>query len=94
MQNVLTHVSDRSSHLTGKRSKKQPKNFQRSVRGSYYTAISYDVIHDVICVLHLLKRKSSVILFDTLVSEQTFGLRLKFETSLSERQSDPMNIHK
>jgi len=47
MQNVLTHVSDRSSHLTGKRSKKQPKNFQRSVRGSYYTAISYDVIHDV-----------------------------------------------
>ena len=38
MLNILNHVSDRSSHLTGK----PRKNFQRSVRGGYYTAISYD----------------------------------------------------
>jgi len=41
IQDVLNHVSDRSSHVTGKRRKK----FKRSVRGGYYTALSYDVIH-------------------------------------------------
>ena len=45
MQSVLNHVSDRLSHLTGKRRK--IINFQRSVRGGYYTALSYDVIYDV-----------------------------------------------
>jgi len=39
MLNILNHVSDRSSHLTGK----PRKNFQRSVRDGYYTAISYDI---------------------------------------------------
>jgi len=47
MQNVLNHVSDQPSHLTGKRRKKL-KNFQRSVRGGYlYTDLSRDVIRDV-----------------------------------------------
>jgi len=46
MQNVLNHVSDLSSHLTGKRRKKI-KNFQLSVCGGYYTTLSYDIIHDV-----------------------------------------------
>ena len=45
MQSVLNHVSDRLSHLTGKQRKIM--NFQRSVRGGYYTALSYDVIYDV-----------------------------------------------
>jgi len=38
---------------------KNIKIFQRSVCGSYYTALSYDVIHDVFVLftLHLLKRK-------------------------------------
>ena len=51
MQNVLNRVSDRSPHLTvnsqSGRCRKQVKIFQRSVRGGYYTALSYDVIHDV-----------------------------------------------
>jgi len=50
MQNVLNHVSDQSSHLTGKR-RKNLKEIQRSVGGSYYTALGYDVIHDVFVVL-------------------------------------------
>jgi len=45
MQSVLNHVSDQLSHLTGKCRK--IINFQRSVRGGYYTALSYDVIYDV-----------------------------------------------
>ena len=44
MQNVLNHVSDRSSHLTGKCRKK----IQRSVSGGYYTTLSYNVIYDVL----------------------------------------------
>ena len=46
MQNVLNHISDQSFHLTGK-CRKQIKNFQCSVRDSYYTTLSYGVIHDV-----------------------------------------------
>jgi len=41
MQIVLNHVSDRLSHLTGK----HRKIFFH--HGSYYTTLSYDVIHDV-----------------------------------------------
>ena len=68
MQNVLNHVSGLSFHLTGKRRK---KFFQRSVPGGCYTALSYDVIHNVfvLCILHLLKAKVEVTWFDTLVSE-------------------------
>ena len=38
---------------------KKTNNFQCSLLGGYYTAISYDVIHDVFVLfsLHLLKRK-------------------------------------
>jgi len=57
MQNVLNRVSDRSSHLTGKRRKK----IQRSVRGGYYTALSYDVIHDVIVLFTFASAKVEVI---------------------------------
>jgi len=56
MQNVLNHVSDRSSLLTGKR-RKNIKNFQRSVRGGYYTALSCDDFHDVgllVCIKYQL----------------------------------------
>jgi len=73
-------------------------NFQRSVRGSCHTALSYDVIDDALSCFHLLK----LIWFDTLisdhqslallhvlcinyVSDQTFGLGLKFETFVSAK---------
>jgi len=56
MQNVLNHVSDRSSHLSGKRRKKI-KIFQRSVCGSYYTALSFDVIHDIFVLFTSAKAK-------------------------------------
>jgi len=52
MQNVLNHISDQSSHLSGKRR----KNFQHLVHDGYYTALSDDAIHDVIICLHLLMR--------------------------------------
>ena len=45
MQNILNHVSDRLSHLTGKCKKNE--KFQHPVRGGYYTALIYDVIHDI-----------------------------------------------
>jgi len=47
MQNALNHISDWSSHLTCK-CRKKIFNFQRLVHGSYYTALSYDVIHDIL----------------------------------------------
>jgi len=53
MQNVFNHISDRLADVTGKRRK--IKNFQRSVCGGYYTALSSDVIHDVVLCLHLRK---------------------------------------
>ena len=46
MENVLYHVSERSSHLTSRRRKKIG-NFYRLVRVSYYTTLGYDVIHGV-----------------------------------------------
>ena len=46
MQNVLNHVSDRSSHLTNKR-RKFFLNFQHSISGSYYTTLGYDVIRGI-----------------------------------------------
>ena len=55
MQNVLNHVSDQLSHLAGKC--RENVNFQHSVSGIYYTALCYDVIHDVLVLytFHLLK---------------------------------------
>ena len=96
MQKVLNHVSDRSSHLTGKRR----KNFQRLVRGGYSSTLSYDVIHGVfLFCLHLLKWKRKwpgwilwpqikvecYFTFCILIRSQdwTFGLRLQFGTVLS-----------
>ena len=49
MQNVLNHVSDRSSHLTGKC--RIFFNFRRLDRGGYHTALSYDVIHDIFVLI-------------------------------------------
>jgi len=43
-----------------------------SVRGSYYTTLSYDVIHDVFVLFTF--AKVEVIWFDTLVSGQSLGL--------------------
>jgi len=74
MQNVFNHVSDRSSHLSGKRRKKI-KIFQRSVCGSYYTALSFDVIHDIFVLFTSAKAKVEVIWFDTLVLDQRLALR-------------------
>jgi len=48
MQNVLNHVSDRSSQTDRPISlANAEKKFQRSACGSYYTALSYDIICDV-----------------------------------------------
>jgi len=105
MQNGLNHVSDRSSHLTSK-----CRFFlilQRSVCGSYYAALSSDVIHDIFVLFTFASMKAEVIWFDTLVSDhqslalfhvlhinwvsvQTFGLRQKFETLVSVKDSDPV----
>jgi len=74
MQNVLNHVSDRSSHLSGKRRKKI-KIFQRSVCGSYYTALSFDIIHDIFVLFTCAKAKVEVIWFDTLILDQRLALR-------------------
>ena len=52
MLNVLTFQTDRPMSLA----QKKKFNFQRSVRDSYYTVLSYDVIHDVF-VLFTFKRK-------------------------------------
>jgi len=71
MQNVLNHISDRSPHLTCKLRKKN-SNFQRSVRGGYYTAVSCDVIYDAV----VLFAKVEVILFDTFIWDQSFRLAL------------------
>jgi len=51
---------------------KKISNFQRSVRGGYYTAVSGDVIYDAV----VLFAKVEVILFDTFVSGQSFRLAL------------------
>jgi len=53
MQNVLNHVSDKSSHLNGKRRKKTILNFPSLIRGSYFTTLSYDVVHDVFVLFTL-----------------------------------------
>jgi len=79
---------------------KKKQNFQRSVCGSYFTSISYDVIHDVFVLFTFAYAKAELIWFDILVSDQclalihvlhinsvsdqTFGLRLKFDTLVSE----------
>jgi len=62
MQNGLNHVSDRSSHLTSK-----CRFFlilQRSVCGSYYAALSSDVVHDIFVLFTLAYMKAEVIWFD------------------------------
>jgi len=51
---------------------KKISNFQRSVHGGYYTAVSCDVIYDAV----VLFAKVEVILFDTFVSHQSFRLAL------------------
>ena len=56
MQTDLNHVSDRSSHLTGKCRKKLKIFSVRSVT-VIYTALHYDVIRDVFVCLHLLEQK-------------------------------------
>jgi len=70
--NVLNHVRDRSSHLTGER-RKNFKNY-RSVRVGYYTTLRYDVIHDILVLfsLHLLNATVEVIWFD--ISSQAIVL--------------------
>jgi len=74
---VLNHVSDWSSHLTGKRREKV-LNFQRSVRGRYCTALSYDVIHAAyLFCLHLRKWKWFG-LRDSFVSDQKFSVTSRF----------------
>ena len=70
MQNVLNHVSDRSSHLIGKHGN---TNFQCSVRGGYYIAVSYNVIRDVFVLFTFAKVEG--IWFDT------FGQRPVFRVS-------------
>ena len=83
MQNVLNHVSDRSSHLT---------NFSAFSPWQYHPGD--DVIRDVPVLFTCAEAKVEMIWFDTLVSdqnstllhvlrinqvsEQTSGLRLKF----------------
>jgi len=51
------------------------KNFHRSVCGSYYSALSYIIIHKVFVLftLHCL-REIEVIWFHTLVSDQSVSL--------------------
>jgi len=69
------------------------------VRGSYYTTLGYDVIYDVFVLFTF--AKVEVFWFDTLVtdqrlallhvlhinwvSDQTFGLRLMFDTLVSAK---------
>ena len=64
VQHVLSHVSDRSSHLTGKR-----RNFFiiRSVVEP--PRASDDVMHDVVVWFTFAQAKGEVIWFDTLVSD-------------------------
>jgi len=97
----LNLVSDRLSHLTGRRRK---KNYQHSVCGGCYTTLSYDVIYDVFVLFTF--AKIEVIWFDTLVSDQslailrilhinqvsgqTFGLRFKFEALVSVKDGDAL----
>jgi len=50
---------------------KKIENFQRSVHGGYYTALSYDDVHDVFLFTFA---KVGVILFNTLVSDQSLVL--------------------
>jgi len=48
MQNVLNHVQLQTDcPISLANAEKKILNFQCSVSGSYYTALSYDVIHDV-----------------------------------------------
>jgi len=50
-----------------------------------YTALSCDVIHYIFVLFAFAYLKVEVIWFDTLVSDQTVGLRLKFETLVSAK---------
>jgi len=43
-------------------------NFQRSVRGGYYTTLSYEVINDVLVLFTFANAKTEVTWFDTLIS--------------------------
>jgi len=45
----------------------EKNNFQHSVRGGYYTTLSYDVTHDVLVLFTF--AKAEVIWFDTLGSQ-------------------------
>jgi len=63
MQNILNHVSGRSSHLTGK-CRKKIKIFRHLGRGGYFAAVSYGIVHDVFVLFTF--AKGAVIWFDTL----------------------------
>jgi len=49
-------------------------NFQRSVCGGYYTALSHNIIHDVFVSFPFAWAKLEVIWFDTLVADQSLAL--------------------
>jgi len=83
MQNILNHISDRSSHLTGKRGKNN-NIFQCSVPGSYCTVLSYHVTHDVLVCLHLFKRKLKCFISDQSLA-LLYVLRINQVSDLSLR---------
>ena len=80
MQNVLNHVSDRSSRLTGKRgsssnsglllAEKRKKKSQRSVHGSYYTNLRHSWR---ICFVYICESWSDLVWYS--------GLRPKFSVT-------------
>ena len=68
---IVSNFSMRPKSETCLISKKSTQNdFQHSVGGSYYTALSYDVIHDVFVLFTF--AKVAVILLDIFVSDQSF----------------------
>ena len=68
MQNVLK-PRFRPIILSYWQMQKKAENFLRLVRGGYYTALSFDIIHDVFVLFTFVK--VGVIWFDTLVSNQS-----------------------
>ena len=52
----------------------RPLFFVPSVRGGYYTTLSYHIIHEVFVVFIFAKAKVEVIWFDGLVSGQSLAL--------------------
>jgi len=80
--------------------------FVFSVHGGYYTALSYDVSHDVFVSFTF--ANIEMVWFDTLISDQslallhillinnvsnqTFGVRLKFETFISAKDKVTQRI--